>query len=483
MRVLPKAILSQTIIQFGGRAIGFVFGIVTIGLIARLLGVEDYGRYTTIWSVLQLFGFLIDGGLNLVVAREIGAIPEENREEYARKHFPAISGFRWALNIATVLIVYGVVFAVFPFVPKYDVLIQHGTLIFTWFFIFFTFPYTFHGWWQQRLKTIYIVLIDFITKATILGGVAFLYVRGGNLEEVLWVYVIAAIAGYAATVWLLRDLNAHKIAYDKKIWKTLFEKMLPISIMMFFTVIYFKGDTVFLTSIHGVAESGIYGVVYKIMEVSVVLPQIFAGLLLPVMSGLWKKRQTESFFNILHDGVDVTLIIVIPVLIATGLFSDLIIRIVSGSEYAAAAPILFLLMIAAGIIFIAQLLQFALIAMDKQRALVKWFAIASLVSLPVYYYAISEYKSFGAAGVTILIEGIIAILYYMFLRKYGYSFFTEKSKKIILLGIFLSVITVLLIPYIQAWYVFVIDMIIFGYGLYALNIVSKDFVMRLFLKS
>ena len=55
-------------------------GLVSIAVLTRYLGPEDYGRYTLALMYMQLFGVLADVGLFTTVVREISKDPARTEE-------------------------------------------------------------------------------------------------------------------------------------------------------------------------------------------------------------------------------------------------------------------------------------------------------------------------------------------------------------------------------------------------------------------
>ena len=55
---LHRAIAHNTLWQFGGKIIGTILGLFTIGLITRYLGQEGFGYYSTIMGFLQFFAMV-----------------------------------------------------------------------------------------------------------------------------------------------------------------------------------------------------------------------------------------------------------------------------------------------------------------------------------------------------------------------------------------------------------------------------------------
>ena len=63
-----------------GKAAVLAIGLVSIAVITRYLGPDDYGRYTLALIYMQLFSVLADVGLFTIVVREISRDPSRTEE-------------------------------------------------------------------------------------------------------------------------------------------------------------------------------------------------------------------------------------------------------------------------------------------------------------------------------------------------------------------------------------------------------------------
>src|SRR3989344_7603044 len=75
---LTRTIAHNTIIQIIGKGAGLAFSILTLGILTRYLGPTQFGYYTTAFAFLQIFGILIDFGLQMITAQ---LISDPNEDE------------------------------------------------------------------------------------------------------------------------------------------------------------------------------------------------------------------------------------------------------------------------------------------------------------------------------------------------------------------------------------------------------------------
>jgi O-antigen/teichoic acid export membrane protein len=80
---LAKKIARNTLIQYVGKIIGTVLGLVTVGMLTRYLGQDGFGYYTTVMGFLQFFGIMVDFGLTLTTAGMLGHSRWDNDQLFA----------------------------------------------------------------------------------------------------------------------------------------------------------------------------------------------------------------------------------------------------------------------------------------------------------------------------------------------------------------------------------------------------------------
>ena len=75
-----RRVASNTAVQLAGKGAVLAIGLVSIAVLTRYLGPDDYGKYTLALMYMQLFGVLADVGIFTTVVREISKHPERTEE-------------------------------------------------------------------------------------------------------------------------------------------------------------------------------------------------------------------------------------------------------------------------------------------------------------------------------------------------------------------------------------------------------------------
>ena len=284
---LTKKIAHNTIIQFAGKVLSTILGVITISIMARYLGAEGFGQYSTVVAYLQLFGILADLGLALTVVRLISD-PKEDTQRVMNNIF--------SIRFFSALLFLGLAPLVIVFFP-YEAIVKVGVIVAMLSFFFASLNQIMLGLFQRELRT------DKITISEVLGRLALLgVVIWAAAADLGLLYVLGAmVAGSAVTfgfnyIFSLKYIRI-RFAFDWEMWKKIFRVTWPISISIAFNLIYFKADTLILSLTRTQTEVGIYNAPYRVLEILTTFPFLFMGIMLPILTSRWAEQKIEEYRN------------------------------------------------------------------------------------------------------------------------------------------------------------------------------------------
>ena len=179
---------SNTAVQLAGKGAVLALGVVSIAVLTRYLGPEDYGKYTLALMYMQLFGVLADVGLFTTVVREISKDPERTEE---------LVGNTIALRLVLSIVVIALAAAVSLLLP-YDHQVRVAILLAGAPLLIGMLTTSFVAVLQARLRMGRAVIGDVIGRAVSLGLV--LAVAGFDLG---FYAVLGAAAGGALATLLV----------------------------------------------------------------------------------------------------------------------------------------------------------------------------------------------------------------------------------------------------------------------------------------
>lgn len=400
---ITKQIAKNTAYLALGKALSTILGVLTIALLLRYLSPDDYGRYTTVLAFILLFGTFADFGLNLTTTQDI-SLPNTNIE----RTLSSIFTLRVLINIALVLLL-PIILLAFP----YETDVKNAILISSVLFFTYSLFQVLASYFQKTLQAGKVAFAELIGRIILLlTTLLAIYFHFSFLEIMLTI-----VASSLAQLWVLLRFTSREIhlglVIDMQVWKRIITKTWPIALSVIFTTIYFKGDAVILSLTRPYQDVGIYGAAYKILEVLITLPILFMGLVLPHLSSSFAQSDSKRFNNIIQKTWDALCLIAIPIVLGTLILGQQIMDLITGGGYADSVDVLRILIVAAGIIFLGSLFTHAIVAVNQQKSMIKYYALAAVLAVALYIIYIPTYSYYAAAVVTVLSEALIAIAAFM----------------------------------------------------------------------
>ena len=146
------------------------------------------------------------------------------------------------------------------------------------------------------------------------------------------------------------------------------------------------------------------GAAYKILEVLVSFPTLFIGLVLPVLSATAINDMNR--FAGCSNAPLILALAAFPLVVGGIILARPLMVFVSGEAFAVSAGIFRLLLVAVGCLYFAALSGHSIIAIQKQRSMVKVYGAVAFVGVVAYLFLIPRFSTTGAAVGTILTEAL-----------------------------------------------------------------------------
>ena len=413
---LSTKIAHNTIIQIVSKVIATILGLATIAIMTRYLGKSGFGDYTTIIIYLTFFATIADLGLTLVTVQLISK-PGANQEKIIGNLF----GFR----IVSAILFLGTSVIISFFLP-YSRIIKIGIAVTALSFLFVNFNQILVGIFQKNLKMGKVAIAEIVSRLFFFIAVFVVFICDYGLMGILVATVLSNLISFLIHYFFSRNFVKAKINFNIEAWKEIIKQSWPIAITIFFNLIYLRTDTIILSLIKSSEEVGIYGAAYRVIDVVVTVPFMFAGIILPILTKSWAEKNKEYFKAVLQKSFDVMIIMAIPMLAGTYFTANAVINVIAGKEFYESALVLQVLMIASTFIFMATMFSHAIIAIEKQREIIKAYIIVAITSLTAYFIFIPKFSYMGAAWITVYSE--IAIGFASFFLVYKYTKFIPKFR-------------------------------------------------------
>lgn len=461
---LSSQVARNTIIQIIGKTISTVIGLFALGIMARYLGQAGFGQYTTILTFLSFFGIIADFGLTLVTSQMISR-PEANEELLLNNLFSL------RLISAIIFICLG---PLIVFFFPYEGAVKIGVLIASLSFFFTALNQILVGFFQKNLTMLAVSAAEVISRLALLGGIILTSFLNLGLFGILIATVISAAISFIIHFWHAKRFIKIKWQIDVQVWKEIIKKSWPLGVTIFLNLIYLRADIFILSLLKSQNEVGIYGATYKIIDVLTTLPFMFAGLILPILSLSWARREIDQFNQVLKKSLDAMFILGLPLIVGAQIVATPLMTLIAGPEFKASGNVLRILILAIAFIFIGCLLAHAVIALDKQKRIIGAYVFTALTSLAGYIIFIPLYSYYGAAWVTVYSELIIAIFSLMAVVKYSnFKPRLDVLLKSALASLIMGIITYLLLNKMNLIILMILAGLIYLISLYLFNGLNK----------
>lgn len=402
---LAKKVAYNTIIQGLSKLFSTVLTLFAVAMITRYLGQTGFGEYTTIFTWLSFFGIIIDFGLTLITVQMIskpGA--DENK----------ILGNLLALRLVSAVVILGLAPIIILFFP-YSQEVKLGVAIAAATFLFVALNQILVGLFQKHLRMDKVSIAEMTSRfCLVIMTVAAIKMDLG-LYGILVAAVLANVVSFALHFLFSRQFVRIRLLFDFRYWLEILSRSWPLALTIFLNLIYLRADTLLLSLIKRpseigiIAEVGLYGAAYKVIDVLITLPFMFSGVVLPILTARWVAGDKDGFKNIMQRSFDALAIIGIPIFFGTQFIATPVMTLIAGSDFAISGPILQILIMAATIIFLGNIFAHAIIALDKQRRIIGAYLFTAASALLLYFLVIPKYSYFGAAWVTLYSELAIAL--------------------------------------------------------------------------
>ncbi|MBU0648444.1 flippase [Patescibacteria group bacterium] len=409
MKSLTSKVALNTLVQTVGKVMVVATSVTTISLLTRYLGEEGFGEYTTTMTYLGFFGIVVDLGMYLIVVRELARDKKEG-EKYLNNAF----GLRLILGLLILALAPLLAYLVFPYSSVVDLAIAIGAVSF-WFInlnqiVVSLFQVNLHMW--------KLVVGEVLGRLAILGLTYFFVLQNGDLLSFIWANVVGNVVLFGVSYLFAVRYIKLVPKFDWKIWKVILVETLPLAVVVLLNRIYFNIDTIFLSVFKSQEEVGIYGLPYKVLDILISFPSIFAGLVFPTLAkhGLGKLSELRRVYQ---KSFDFMMLTSLPMLVGLVMLADPIIRLLGGKEgFSDSVLILQILSVAVLFVFFSTLSNNLVIAVKMQKKLMTISLVSVVINLALNIWLIPKYSYWAASSITVLTEFIVMIMSGVFVWGY-----------------------------------------------------------------
>jgi O-antigen/teichoic acid export membrane protein len=368
-----------------GYACGALVSLATAAVLVRHLGIEGFGRYVTVTSLVALVGGLTEAGVLVHGIREFLLSDARDR----RRLIGNLLAMRLTLAGLGVVLAIGFAAAV-----GYPQLLVIGTLVAGVGLLVQVTADVMSVSLQARLLLGRLTAVELARRVLTLVLVAALALAGAGLLALIAASALAAAAALVLIAWMVRpDVSARPI-FDLPTWRRLLGEMSLYAIALSIAAIYLYVTVIVMSIIASPTQTGLFATSFRVVLAGLAIPGLLLTAIFPLMT---RARSGESAKpgETLGKVLTVAAICGVWMALATALGADFIIEAIAGAQGRGAVPVLRIhaLMFVVGFLFTANALH--LVSLRRYRPLL----IASSTALALnVVLALALVPGLGAEG-------------------------------------------------------------------------------------
>lgn len=376
-------------------------------LIARSLSIDEFGRFTLVFTVLGLMSVVTDMGVGRLAVR--GILGGSGREpgDFAGAYVV----LRSLMGVAGYLVALGVVWGL-----GYPREVVVATAVAGCVVLVATPSAAFDAIFQARMRLGTVSTANVVGLSSQLALTAAIAAGGGSLLLFTLPAVLCAIVQIAWKWSVARRILAIRYHVDVVLWRGMLREALPLTLGFGLATVYYRIDALMLSQLDTFESVGIYGVSYKFIDVIHYAAVAVTTPLLTLLVTAW-PHDVSAYRAALRRGT--TLLALIGGLALTGLlgYARPVTDLLYGAEYAVGEHATRVLAVSQMLTIMIALALTALVAMGQHRQY-PWIMLGGLLlNVALNLVLVPRYSYEGAAAATLATEVVVlAVMLVTFAR-------------------------------------------------------------------
>jgi O-antigen/teichoic acid export membrane protein/glycosyltransferase involved in cell wall biosynthesis len=373
-------------------------------LAARMLGVDVFGAYALVLTVVEMMSIISGFGYMDFLTREVAKRPET----------------AWALGLKVTWLRWGYI------VPSLGLaLLALGALHFSTAVLLNVCILTLTLAPRATVEAAQGVLkglgrfsplpwIEVVQGSAAIASAAFFVAAGFGLRGVITGEIVGATAGAAFAVGSVIR-HATFVRSETPPLRQLLRSTFAFNIYPFIVNVYDRVDVVLLARLAGTFATGIYSLPYRIYATPSIIPYSLMGALLPGFSstgaGVEAREKCAAAMKILY-------IAALLMLLVTLTFADPVILLVLGNSYKPSILTLKILVWAAGPAFLNSALNTLFLAAHREKVFLWTASVCTVFNVAANLILIPRFSFIAAAAVTVATECLLLAQNFYLTRRF-----------------------------------------------------------------
>jgi O-antigen/teichoic acid export membrane protein len=374
-------------------------------VLARHLGVVDYGKYSVVFLYVALFQGVAQFGVDDILTRELSR---------GRRRADVLVGsavwVRLALACLAVALCVATVFA-----GERNRQVAWATVLGATPLLLSVFYVPLWSVLQARLEHPVqeaIVVASRFAELVLLVGAALL---GAGFLVLVGTTVVGHAVPLLLTWWLVGGRLRVRWRPDLAVAKDLLLQAAPVGAASIVVLVYARVDGILLSWLRGYEAVGLYNAAYKFVNLVVAVPGIVNFVLFPLMARIAEDRQTAQ--AVFQKSFDYLMLAALPLAVGTTLLAPRVVAVVYGPGFEAAAVPLRILIWAAALMYVTKTCRYLLVAGGQQAAFLLLMVAGASANILLNLWWIPRAGIVGAAWATLATEAMTVAVSYLVVRR------------------------------------------------------------------
>lgn len=407
-RTLTGNFISLSVLQF----VGYIFPLITLPYLARVLGVEKFGVLAFASSIVAYFQAFVDYGFNYTAVREIAQ--QKKSIDVISKIFSIVMTTRAFLAGISLFLLFVLILIVPLFRENKKILL----LTFAYIPAYLLFPV----WLFQALESMkYITILNVISKI-LFTVLVFIIIQ--KAEDFYWQPVLSAIGYLVAGIFSLLIIKIKfKIRYIlpqipdiiaaiKESWN--------MFVTIFVPNIYTNFSVILLRTFGGETSTGIFNAGDKFVILANQMANVLSRTFYPFLA---RRLDKHDFYK------KVSFVISIIMSLTLFLSADLIIKIFYTDEFSNASMVLRILSLTIVPLFLMNTFGTNyLVLVNQERKFKNIILLCSFIGFAFSWAAIYYFNYLGAAVLYLMVRGLMGLLIWLAAIKHMNKSKEERAK-------------------------------------------------------
>jgi O-antigen/teichoic acid export membrane protein len=394
-------VIRGGVMRTGTYAAGVTLGIASAALMTRHLGVEDFGKYVIVTSLIAIVSGLTDAGVANIAAREFAT-----RERHERDRLIAnVVGIRLAVACLGVALATG-----FALVAGYDQTMVVGTVLAGIGLVIATVQQTYSIPIGVALRFGWLSMLDLLRQVAFVAVIVVLLLADAGLLSFLAASIPASVVVLAVAIPLVRGTAPLLPRFERSEWVRIVRLVGVYAAAAAVGTIYVSAVIVTTSLVGSAEESGYLGAAFRVFTVLAGIPILLVSTAFPVLARA-AHTDRERLRYAVQRLIDIALIVGTWMALATIFGAGVAIDIVAGSDFEPAVPVLEIQGIALLASFLAVTGAFALVSLHRHLALLVGNLVGLAASVALCAALVPEFGAKGAAVAMVIAEGGLVVLY------------------------------------------------------------------------